>query len=289
MRRSQSYTTALITDSTCDIPEPLVAEYGIHVLPAYVIWGGEQYRDRVDMAASDFYRRLERDPVYPSSAHPSPGDFLAAYQTARENGAEDVVVITVSSAMSGTHAAAQQAAALAEIPVRVVDSKGPTMSLGWQVLAAARAREAGAGAADMVAAAGAVRGEMAQLVYMNAVKYLEKGGRIGNAASLVGTVLRIRPVIYIDHETGVVEIEKIARTRKRGIEAMVKGFYDRLDRRRPIHVAVLHGGVPEEAEALADRIRRELDPAELLVNVTGPVLGINTGPGALALAGYSEP
>jgi DegV family protein with EDD domain len=258
-------------------------------VPAYVIWGDEQYRDRIDMEATAFYRRLENDPVYPTSAHPSPGDFLAAYEAAQARGANEIVVITVSSAMSGTYSAAQQAAAQIEIPVHVVDSKGPTMSLGWQVLAAGRAREAGADAPTMVAAADAVRARMAQLVYMDAVKYLEKGGRIGNAASLVGTVLRIRPVIYIDHEMGVVEVERIARTRKRGIEAMIKGFYDRLDHGRPLHVAVLHGDVLDEAEALAARIQQELDPVELLINVTGPVLGINTGPGALALAGYSEP
>jgi DegV family protein with EDD domain len=267
----------------------LVNRYKIDVLPAYVIWGDEQYRDRIDMQATEFYRRLEDDPVYPTSAHPSPGDFMAAYATARERGAEEIVVITVSSAMSGTYGAAKQAAAQAEIPVHVVDSKGPTMSLGWQVIAAAQARAAGARAREMVAEAEAVRGRMAQLVYMDAVKYLEKGGRIGNAVSLVGTVLRVRPVIYIDHKTGVVELERIARTRKRGIEAMVQGFYKRLDRQSPLHVAVLHGDVPDEAAALAERVERDLNPVELLVNVTGPVLGINTGPGALALAGYSEP
>jgi DegV family protein with EDD domain len=129
---------------------------------------------------------------------------------------------------------------------------------------------------------------MAQLVYMDAIKYLHKGGRIGNAVSLLGTALRIRPVIYIDHETGLVEVERAARTRKRGIEVLVRGFYNRLDLSKPLHVAVLHGGVPDEGQKLADRVRREIHPVELLVNTTGPVLGINTGPGALALCGYYE-
>ncbi|MGC9349054.1 MAG: DegV family protein, partial [Anaerolineae bacterium] len=190
MTQARPHTTALITDSTCDIPSSLVAEYDIEVLPAYVIWGDEQYRDRIDMKATEFYRRLDSDPVYPTSAHPTPGDFLTAYTAASARGAQDIVVVTVSSAMSGTYGAAKQAAAQVEIPVHVVDSRGPTMSLGWQVLAAARARARGAGAEEMIAAAEAVRGQMAQLVYMDAIKYLEKGGRIGNAVSLVGTVLR---------------------------------------------------------------------------------------------------
>jgi DegV family protein with EDD domain len=294
-----SHRVALICDSTCDIPEDLIAQYDIRVLPAYVIWGDEQYLDRVTLQADAFYRRLVTDPVYPSSSHPTPGDFLTAYQAAQADGVEGVVVITVSSAMSGTYNAARQAAAGFDLPVRVVDSKGPTMSLGWQVLTAARTREeiersqARVASVDetldaMVRAAETARAHMAQLVYMDAIKYLHKGGRIGNAISLLGTALRIRPVIYIDHETGLVEVERAARTRKRGIEVLVQGFYRRLDRSRPLHVAVLHGGVPEEGQALAERVRAELNPVELLINMTGPVLGINTGPGALALCGYYE-
>ena len=222
----QPQRVALITDSTCDIPADLVTTYGISVLPAYVIWGEEQYLDRVTLEADEFYRRLVKDPVYPSSSHPTPGDFLEGFEAAKARGAQGVVVITVSSAMSGTYNAARQAAASFDLPVRVVDSKGPTMSLGWQVIAAARARDAEAEERTietimdaMVHAANSARAHMAQLVYMDSIKYLHKGGRIGNAVGLLGTALRIRPVIYIDHQTGVVEVAKAARTQKRGMEA----------------------------------------------------------------------
>ncbi|MGC9521305.1 MAG: DegV family protein [Anaerolineae bacterium] len=291
---TEEHSVALLTDSTCDIPSHLVEQYGIRVLPAYVIWGDEQFRDRVDLEPEAFYQRLQTDPVYPKSAHPTPGDFQQAFQEAVDRGAEAIVVVTVSSAMSGTYNAACQVAATWDLPIRVVDSRGPTMSLGWQVLAAARAREEAAGRTltsvvdAMVSAADAARANMAQLVYMDAIKYLHKGGRIGNAMNLVGTLLRIRPVIYIDHTTGIVEVEKAARTRRQGIEALVNGFYERLDLTQPLHVAVLHGGVEAEAQKLAARVRREIDPVELIINITGPVLGINTGPGALALCGYNE-
>jgi DegV family protein with EDD domain len=129
---------------------------------------------------------------------------------------------------------------------------------------------------------------MAQLVTMNSIEYLHKGGRIGNAVRLLGMALRIKPVVYIDHETGTVEIEKAARTSKRAMRALYEGFFERLDTSKPLHIAVMHGGVPDEAQTLADRIRAEFHPQELLINITGPVLGINTGPGALALAGYYE-
>lgn len=281
-------TVALFTDSTCDIPQEMVERYEIGVLPAYVIWGDEQFRDRIDLTPQDFYRRLETDDVYPSSAHPSPAEFLDAYRHAQARGATSIVVLTVSSAMSGTYDAARQAADEFALPVHVVDSKGPTMSLGWQVLAAARVRDKGGDAEAMVAAAEAARARMAQLVYMESIEYLHKGGRIGNAVRLLGTLLKIKPVIYIDHETGVVNVETAARTRKRGIEALYRGFFKRLETEKPLRIAVLHGGVPEEAAALAERIRQEYDPQELLINITGPVLGINTGPNALALAGYAK-
>lgn len=295
MTTNLRHKIALFADSTCDIPEALVERYGISILPAYVIWGDEQYRDRIDLEPEAFYERLETDPVYPSSSHPTPEDFLNAFERARSEGAEAVVVVTVSSAMSGTYNAAQQVAAGLDWPVHIVDGKGPTMSLGWQVLAAARAREAAASdqapeavVTTMLDAAERARRNMAQLVYMEAIKYLHKGGRIGHAVSLIGSVLHIRPVIYIDHETGLVEVERAARTRKQGIEAMVQGFYSRLELDRPLHVAVLHGNVPDDAERLAQRVQEEIHPKELLINITGPVLGINTGPGALALCGYSE-
>jgi DegV family protein with EDD domain len=279
---------ALLTDSTCDIPQHLIERYDITVLPAYVIWGEEQFRDRVDLTPQAFYERLPSAETYPSSSHPAPGEFLEAYQVAEARGAKAIVVLTVSSAMSGTYDAACQAATQFALPVHVVDSRGPSMSLGWQVLAAARARANGAGAKAMTAAARAVRSRMAQLVYMESIDYLHKGGRIGNAARLLGTLLKVKPVVYIDHETGLVNVETAARTRTRGIEALYRGFFKRLETDKPLHIAVLHGNAPEEAEALTERIRQEYAPKELLINVTGPVLGINTGPDALALAGYTE-
>jgi DegV family protein with EDD domain len=279
---------AIVTDSTCDIPDDLIHEYEITVLPAYVIWGEEQFRDRIDLQADAFYRRLVKDPIYPSSAHPTPETFRRTYETLQNGGAEAVIVVTVSSALSGTYNAASQAATASGVPVHVIDAKGPSMSSGWQVLAAARARDAGGDVDAVIAAAETARSCMAQLVYLNSIEYLHKGGRIGNAAKLIGMALRIKPIVYIDHETGIVEIEKAARTFKHAMRALYEGFFERLDTSKPLHIAVMHGGVPEKAEALADRIREAYHPEELLIHITGPVLGINTGPGALALAGYNE-
>jgi len=236
-------TIALVTDSTCDIPEDLIQQYDITVVPQFVLWEGEAFRDRIDLTPQQFYERLVTDPVYPSSAHPTPGDFFEVYQAAAAEGAEAIVVVAISSAMSGTFNVAKQAAEMVDVPVHVVDAKGPTMSLGWQVLAAARAREAGGDAEAMVAAAGKARASMVQFVYMDSLEYLRKGGRIGDAAQWLGTLLQIKPVICINHDTGLVEPTTLTRTRKRALKVFYEGFFARLDLSKPLHLAVLHGGI----------------------------------------------
>ncbi len=282
------HKVVLITDSTCDIPQNLIERYKITVVPMFVVWSGEAFRDRIDILPEAFYQRLVDDPAYPTTAHPRPEDFLQVYETKLREGADEIVAIMISSAMSGAFEAAQQAAQMIDAPVHVVDAKGPTMSLGWQVLAAARAREAGGDAQAMVQAADAARAKMAQVVFVDTLEYLYKGGRIGGAVKLVGTLLNIKLLIYIDHETGQVEGEARVRTRKRAVETLYRRFFRRLDTDKQLHIAVLHGNALEDAQKLAERIRRDFPNAEVLIDITGPVLGVHTGPGALALCGYTE-
>jgi DegV family protein with EDD domain len=279
---------ALLTDSTCDIPQNLIDRYEISMIPHIIIWGNEEYRDRVDLQPEDFYKRLETDSQIPTSAQATAQDFAAAYEKAQQQGAEEIVVFTVSGAMSGAIQSARNAAKMVNIPVHAIDSKGPTMSLGWQVLAAARVREAGGAAQAMIAKADQVRKTLVQFVCMDTIEFLRKGGRIGDAARLISTMLHIKPLVSINHETGRVEAVGIARTHTQLIDMFYRKFFEKLDTRNPFRIAILHGNVREEAEELAERIKREFSPLEILINITGPVLGINTGPRALALCGYTE-
>jgi DegV family protein with EDD domain len=278
----------IITDSTCDIPETLLEQYGIIVVPQVVIWGEEPYRDRIDMQPAEFYRRLVVDPARPHSSLPSIGDFQDAFARAISRGADQLVVLTVSSAMSGTYELARRAAQSCKIPAAVVDSKGPTMTLGWQVLAAARACESGADLDSILKRVEQVRSKLAQFVAMDSLEYLRTGGRIGGAARWAGTLLRVKPLVSINHQSGLVQPEGLARTQSALVELLYRKFFEALKGGKNLRIAVLHGNAPEKAEALAERIRAEYAPLELLINTTGPVLGINTGPGALALCGYAE-
>jgi DegV family protein with EDD domain len=279
---------ALVTDSTCDIPSDLLEKYEIIVVPQVILWGGQTLRDRVDLQPEAFYRRLMTDRQHPTTSQPAIQDFVQAYRKGVERGAQEILVVTVSGAMSGTCQIAQTAAQEVGTPVHVIDPKGPTMSLGWQVLAAARVRAVGGDAQAMIEKMNQVRRKLVQFVCLDTLEYLHRGGRIGGAAWLAGMLLNIKPLLYIDHGTGLVEASDRVRTRRKSVELLYERFFERIDTGKVLRVAVLHGDAPDEARALVERIQREISPAELLVNVTGPVLGIHTGPRALALCGYTE-
>jgi DegV family protein with EDD domain len=283
-----SQQIALITDSSCDLPGDLLEQYAIQMVPLYLIWGPEELRDRVDIMPTAFYQRLASGAVLPTTSQPHPHDFIDAIQQAEQAGAAEAVIFTISSGMSSTNHSAQIAQDKAGIPVHVIDSKANSMSLGWQVLAAARTREAGGSAQAMIDAADAVRQHSVTLLYVDTLEYLHRGGRIGGAARWVGTLLHLKPQLYVDHETGVIKPGHPTRTRTKALESMYQDFFDQLDTSKPLRVAVLHGNIPETAQAFADRIAQEYAPVEMIVTLTSPVMGVHTGPGALALCGYAE-
>ena len=279
---------AIIADSTCDIPDALIERYGIIVIPHYIIWGEEQFLDRVNLQPEAFYQRLVVDELRPTTAQASAADFLEGIHKAVEQGASEALILTVSSAMSGAYEMAKIAASKAEIPVNVIDSKGPTMTLGWQTLAAARARDEGATMDEIIERVARVRESLVQIVAMETLEYLHTGGRIGDAAKWVGALMKVKPVVSINHVTGRVEPMGLTRTHSAMVRMLYRKFFDALQMGKKLRIAVLHGNVLDEAQLLAERIRDEFNPLELIINITGPVLGINTGPGALALCGYAE-
>jgi DegV family protein with EDD domain len=284
----QGHRVALITDSTCDIPPHLLKQYDITFAPLYLIWGTDEFRDQVDITPETFYTRLAADPIHPKSSQPVPGDFVALIEEAQAAGAQEAVIITISSQLSGTVESARQAGEWVDIPVHVLDSRTGGMGLGWQVLAAARAREAGGDAQAMINAADKAHQTMQYIFFVDTLENLHRGERIGGAAMLVGTALNLKPLLYVDHEVGRVEAGEKIRTRKRALERIYQVFFERIDTGRPLHVAVTHSGAPEHAQAMADRIQGEYSPLELLVTIISPVMGTHIGPGAVGLVGYSE-
>jgi len=280
---------AIITDSTCDIPQDLREKYEITLIPLTIIFGEEQLLDGVDISAQAFYSRLISDQsVHPSTSQPTPAFVRNIYENIQKAGAEEIVCILISAKMSGTLASAQIAAEDFPIPVHIHDSRNNSMGLGFQVLAAARAREAGGGAQEMLAAAEAVRDKMVYHILLDTISYLKRGGRIGDAVALVDSVLSVKPVVTVKPDTGTVGMGLPARSRKTGKKHLFKNFFRKLDTSKPMHITVLHNNIPDEAEEMAAMVREAYDPVELHVQIVSPILGVHTGPGAIALCGYSE-
>ncbi len=174
------------------------------------------------------------------------------------------------------------------MPVEVIDSRATSMGLGWQVLAAARASENGADLQDVLKRINQVRRNIIQYAGLDTLEYLKKGGRIGDAARWATSVLRIKPIVALNILTNLVEPIGLVRTYNALVDTLYRKFFNPLRGRKNLHVAVLHGNMLETAAALAERIKAEINPLELFVNSTGPVVGLHTGPGALGICGYAD-
>jgi len=278
----------IITDSTCDIPQDLIERYTISVVPMMLTWGDRLYRDRVDLQPGEFYKRLSANREALHTSQPTAADFQQAFEHEVGQGASELLVMTLSSTLSGTYESARQAASGFKLPITVVDAKGTSMGMGWQVLAAARAREAGASVQSILESVNNVRKKITQMVGLDTMEYIQKGGRLGAAVKWAGSLLKIKPLVGFDPRTNLVEPIGLARSYKALVDLLHKHFFSRLKGKSLLHIAVLHGGALDTARQLAQRIREEYDPLELVINSTGPAVGIHTGPGALGLCGYSE-
>jgi DegV family protein with EDD domain len=283
-----THRIALVTDSTCDIPVAWIQQYEISVVPLTLIFGDQAYLDGVELTAEQFYERLPREKYHPTTSQPTPQAFLEAFQKAAAGGAEEIITVTISSGMSGTIESARQAAQESPIPVHVADAKNNSMGLGWQVIAAARVREAGGGLEAMLAAIEQVRKDMVYYIALDTIEYLSRGGRISDAARFLDSLLHIKPLIYVRPESGLVGASIPARSRKSSLDGLYREFFSHINNDGPLHITVLHNSALAEAAALAERVRAEYNPKELFISITSPVLGAHTGPGAVALCGYAE-
>jgi DegV family protein with EDD domain len=283
-----THKIALVTDSTCDIPMDWLEKYEITVVPMTVIFGDEPFLDGRDITPVEFYEKLLTDPRHPTTSQPSPADFVEAYKKATAGGAEEVLAIIISSAMSGTYASAVQAVEMFDKPVHVVDSRSNSMGLGWQVIAAARARESGGDLKAMLDAASHVRGKVAYYIALDTIEYLAKGGRIGGAVKFMNSVLKIKPLVYVNHETGTVGAGIPSGSRVGVLKNMYKEFFKHVDTTRPLHITVLHNHSEEDAQRIEDQVGEEFSPVEIFTTIVTPILGAHTGPRAVALCGYSE-
>jgi DegV family protein with EDD domain len=267
----------IVTDSGCDLPDQLVKELGITVVPLYVRFGEEVYRDRVDITEDEFYQRLEHDPIHPNTTQPTPQDFAEVYQKVSQE-ADGIVSIHISSELSGTCNSALQAIEMIEkkCPIEVVDSKVLTMSLGLIDIVAATMAKAGESLDKVVEEAKQTIPNIRLLALLDTLKYLLLGGRIGKAKALLGSILNVKPVLTL--KDGEVVPAGQVRSRSKGIERLFELAQNAVDIQ---DLAVVYNTTPDEAQALAERIGSIFDREQIRIARVGPTLGVHMGPGAL--------
>lgn len=276
-------TVAVVTDSTAYLPTELVTRLGITVVPLQVVIGGQAGDDVVEVTPADVAAALADHSVTVTTSRPSPQAFATAYaETAVAARVSAIVSIHLSGDMSGTAEAARLAAqSVPDVAVQVVDSRSLAMGLGFVVIAAAEAAQAGASAADVVAAAEHVRTRTHVLLAVNTLEHLRRGGRIGTAAGLLGTVLAVKPILHVLNGR-LALLEKVrttsraaARLAELAVEAAGEG---------PVDLAVHHLAAPERADALTETLRTQLPrAASVYCSEVGAVVGAHVGPGALGV------
>ncbi|MEA2974439.1 MAG: fatty acid kinase fatty acid binding subunit [Actinomycetota bacterium] len=270
----------VVTDSSCDLPADVVREHNITVVPLSIRFGEEEFVDGRDLTPSAFWAKSAASAVLPSTAAPSPGAFEQAFRDAAAAGASGVVCINLSSKLSATIQAAETAAkALAGVvPVRAVDSKSVSLGLGTICIAAAKAGAAGASVDEIVALAEDMAARTRIHATLDTLENLKKGGRIGAAKALMGTMLSVKPVIEVID--GAVEAGPKVRTRSKAFQFLV----DRVTAEPSVeNLAVLHGDAPD-VEAFLELLAPHFPRERIVVGQLGAVVGSHTGPRTIGVA-----
>jgi DegV family protein with EDD domain len=274
-------TVKIVTDSTSDIIGSLAHEMGITVVPLTVLFGHESFLDRVDITTDEFYRRLTQETTYPTTTQPAPALFAEVYQELLK-GNNEILVITLSSKLSGTFRSAVNAVSMVEGKnrIEVIDSSLVAMSLGLTVISAAKmASQPGMTLRQLTENVKAKLPRTNIIVAFDTLKYLAKGGRIGKAQGLLGSLLAVKPVLTLK------DGEVAPLTRLRSMSAVSDYLYDHIASIPKVEaLAVEHTTTPHEADILAARLGAIFTKENILRSVVSPVLGTYMGPNALAVS-----
>jgi len=281
-----SQRVAIIADTTTSIPDDLLQELDIHLVPYYVNIGTQTLRDVIDVGRAQFYRWLPTASKLPTTSNPGAGDYLQVFRQLYQN-TKEMVVITMTSIGSGAFQAATIAKEMAEsempdIKVLVVDTRQVAMAHGWAVIEAARAALAGAGLMRVGSVARETAFDATMLQTADTLKYLYMGGRIGKALHLVGALLRVKPLISME-DGEIVALGK-ARSRAGAYDKMVELIGGKVGLRGRIKVAYIHAAALDEVQELRERVERAFECVETLITELSPALGVHTGPGTTGLA-----
>jgi len=270
----------IVTDSTSDLPPELARDLGITVVPAYVHFGSQSYRDGVDITPEQIYQRMVSGPVHPTTSSPAPGDFTDAYGRLSQE-TDEIVCLTVTSRQSAVYEAAMtgKRSFRGKSRVEVIDSQSVTMGLGLMAILAAKEAQNGKAIDQVVEAMRSAIPRTHGMALLDTFKYALKGGRLGRGGGLLGSLVKVKPMLEI--REGWIRLCGVTRTRSLGMERLCQCVVRYL----PIEdVAVVHSNAAQEAESLAERIRSIAPQSRPVIAKLGSALGVHGGPQTLVVA-----
>lgn len=275
---------AVVTDSTAYLPQSVIDEYGIYIVPLSVNFGDETYREGMDMSSDEFYSYMGKAKELPTTSQPAIGDFLKLYEELAQE-YDEVLSIHISSGISGTLSTAFSAANMVDnIKIETIDSEVSSYGLGFMVIEAAEMVLQGKNLDEIKVRIEWLVGNMRAYFIVDDLAHLHRGGRLNAAEFLIGSMLKIKPIIYFDDKK-LQPFEKI-RTKKKAIDRIIELLATDASENTPIKCSVVHANIRGEAEELAERIRATYPIVEVNISEFGPVLGTHTGPGTIGLTWY---
>ena len=270
---------AIVTDSVSDISPKIAKKLNITVVPLTVIFGTDQYLDGIELSNSEFFKKLETDPNHPSTSQPSPEAFAKVYEKLLKEGYE-ILSVHVSAKLSGTINSAEQAIkSLDTKKIKIVDTGTASMAQGLVAMSAARAAINAKSLDELADMAETTAKKTNVYVAMDTMEFLKRGGRIGKARAMLGSILNIKPIITTDN--GEIVPHSRARTIKKAISSMIN---DMGDKDQIVEVAVLHSTTPDLAKDVLTQIDAQNLNNPATITEIGPVVGTHAGPGCLAIA-----
>ncbi|MBG7610039.1 MAG: DegV family protein [Anaerolineae bacterium] len=278
---------AIVTDSTAYLPSDIIEQYQISVVPQVLIWDGETLRDGIDIKADEFYVRLAKAEVMPTTSQAAVVDFKKIFERLSQAG-HDILAVLVSEGLSGTVDSARQAKAmLPEANIEFVNSGTVAMELGFHVLAAARAAESGASLKACKDVAEDARNRTGMVFAVETLEFLHRGGRIGTAARYLGTALQLKPILTI--ADGLITPLERVRTKRKSHQRLVELIAELAVDYKKIKLAVIHANAAEDAQALLTAAEKTLkNVSETIFTGVSPIVGTHVGPGTVALAFMGE-
>ncbi len=283
---------AIVTDSTSSLTPQVGKQYGVNVVPTYITFGDRTYRDGVDLDARQFYTLLRGSKQPPTTAQPSVADFCGVYsalwERIRSRPSAAIVSIHPSVKMTaiadGARAASKE---LPDVPIHVIDTGSISMGLGMVAIAAAHAAASGQDAVAVVRLTEELARRVKVVFTVETMEYMRRGGRIGGAAALLGTLLNIKPVLQV--VDGQVQPLEKPRTRRKAVGCMLDWMAEQVGSSQAVHAAVLHCDAPDDAQALAQEVSKRFLGVELVMTAeAGPTIGTHGGPGTVGIVFYCE-